>query len=285
MKSWVVVLTLLFALAGVGLAACSSSEDPAAPRDGGPDGKVDAAVDAGDASDGSRGRCSPVQGPACDLVLQDCAAGSECIVVDSASGPTTGCVPKGTGNLPAGAKCCPDQENPCAGGLLCVGACSGGEQTGRCTPRCCPGDDGICGSSSEGYPGACELSIVDQGQPLYHVCAYKPACKPFKIQPCAAGQTCLLHTDNANYRCSGISNPPANPAGQPCSLGDECEDGLACLGPQGAALCRYLCYRDGGTPPFDPSAIRNEPGRGGCPGGGACSGSITGAPSYLGFCP
>jgi len=279
--------------AGAWLTACSSS-DSATPSDGGLDATGDVAVDGG-SDGGPGGHCSAVEGPACDLVLQDCPSGNECIVQDAGAGSfTTGCVAAGTGSLTAGAACCPGVENQCVHGMECVGPpCTGGPVgTGTCTPRCCEGDDSLCESSPEGYPGVCEVQVFSppgSGSPrvpLYHVCSYKPGCKPFRIQPCAGSdQTCLLQKDLATYRCSEILQLPAKTNGQACKYANECADGLYCLGPTDAGTCTTVCFRaDGDPPPFDASAVGNEPGKGGCPGGSACTGTITGFPGYLGYC-
>ncbi|WP_394828476.1 hypothetical protein [Pendulispora albinea] len=280
-------------IAGSGLYACSSSSD------GNPAPGADASLDAHDAgsddAQGPRARCSAVQGPACDLVLQDCARGSECIVIAGDAGLTTACVPSGTGTRRAGAGCCPGQANTCSPGLECIGPpCSGGAgtaPTGRCTPHCCPGDDSRCGSSEpEGFPGSCDLQVFANAggaasTPVFHVCSYQPVCKPFRIQPCPSGSTCLLQKDRTSYRCGPIEPPPGRGIGQPCTVANECSDGLGCLGAAGSATCRMFCYRQGaGTPPFDPSAVRDEPGYGGCPAGTACTGTVNGFPGYLGFC-
>ncbi|WP_394839922.1 hypothetical protein LVJ94_23825 [Pendulispora rubella] len=277
--------------AGAWLAACSSS-DSNEPADAGSDATVDGALDGGRDS-GPRGHCSAVQGPACDLVLQDCPEGQQCIVQDTDAGYVTACVAAGTGNRPAGASCCPGRANQCAAGLECIGAaCAGDAATARCTPHCCQDDDGVCGSSvPEGFPGACEILVYpneDSGvgrTPLYHVCSYKPACKPFRIQTCGVGQTCLLQRDGTSYRCNDIVQPPGKAVGQTCSFANHCADGLACLGPPDAGVCRTLCYHRGGeAPPFDASAVRDEPGYGGCQAGSACTGTVTGFPGYLGYC-
>jgi len=290
------LLAAAFASGAAGaLFACSSSSSDNPPPD-----VVDGSADggSGDASpdQGPSGHCSAVQGPACDLVLQDCESGLECTVANSDAGLTTACVTPGSGKGRAGAPCCADQGDQCGPGLECIGAaCSGADAAvalaGRCTPHCCPGDDSRCGESDpEGFPGTCDLQVLASESggarvPLYHVCSYKPGCKPFRIQACPADETCLLQTDRTTYRCADIHNPPGLPLSQPCQYANDCADGLYCLGSAGATTCRTMCYREGaGAPPFDASAVRNEPGYGGCPAGSACTGAVTGYPGYLGFC-
>ncbi len=283
------------AFAAAVFTACSGDDSAASGGvDGAADGSpIDAAVP--DGPKGPRGHCGPVQGPACDLVLQDCPSGQECKIQESDGGPdaapTTACVAAASGGLGAGAACCPDQKNACAAGLECVGsaACSGGAPTGRCTPHCCPGDDAVCGKvASEDRVGFCErLVSQSNGTPLFYSCAYEPTCEPFRIKACPANEVCLIDTaDMTTYGCHASPNPPGKGAGEACTYGNECADGLGCLGTSGARTCKYFCYKQGqGTPPFDASAVGTAPGNGGCPGGQACTGSVAGYPAYLGYCP
>src|ERR1700722_8034548 len=90
---------------GLGFLACSSSSG-GVPDGGGPDaasdntttfdvqqtdgsGQTDMNVSDSPPSDGGsdsgkdsglKGNCSPVNGPACDIVLQNCKAGQECVL-------------------------------------------------------------------------------------------------------------------------------------------------------------------------------------------------------------
>jgi len=275
-------------------AACSSSDSGTGPggNDGGDASLGDAATDVPHAPINA---CDHVRGPACDLILQDCPSGSECKVQTSDAGsdaaPTTACVPAGNGKGAAGDGCCPDQSGQCKPGLVCVGsvACSGnGTLTGRCSPACCPEDDATCGTAADGHIGVCERLITQEnGLALFYACAYEPGCKPFHIQSCPTNEVCLINVrDTTSYICHATPQPGGKSIGQACTYGNECADGLACLGPVDARTCKMLCYRpNGGTPPFDASAVRNEPYYGGCPGAAACSGTISDYPGYLGYCP
>lgn len=311
---WSALLGVLACVAyGGAFAACSSdaatgdegdaSADVTLGDDGGDDGAI--LVDSsggGDArAEASGGHCSAVRGP-CDVVLQDCPTGKECGVVRGGSDPnglTTACVTAGTGSKPAGASCCPDKDNQCVAGLVCVGPdCNDASATptGRCAPHCCQGDDSVCGASvPEGFQGTCDLGIVeDPGDggaiDVFNVCSYKGTCKPFHVLSCPPNYSCLLQKDGVSFRCTSIFSPPGNAVGTTCNLANDCADGLLCLGPPDASTskCAQTCFRADAAAgaPFDASALRDAAGYGGCPGGLPCNGTIiSGAPPYLGFCP
>ena len=196
-----------------------------------------------------------MQGPACDLVLQQCAsddAGVEeqCTVQMLADGGyTTACTPvTAAQHLQKGHGCCPGAGgDPCDFGLECIGdpsaSCDGGgPPPGRCTPHCCGGDAGddyLCGASvPEGYPGHCNTLVVDSnGTPLYNACTYELACKPFQLQPCPAGLTCEIEDPTGTAGCDTIyipeRRPPSDARGQACVALNNCADGLVCLGSGG----------------------------------------------------
>jgi len=286
--------------AGAGAADAASD---AAPGDAATD-ELDTSAEAGDGDAGAvsapeaGGHCSSITGSACDVVLQDCPKGLECVPQIVGTRLTTACRPAGTGNKPAGATCCPGQGNQCVAGLECIGSpcVDGGPELGRCTPRCCRGDDDRCGASiPEGVKGSCDLDVVavlhDASVSLYRVCSYKPVCRPFRIEACPdSTYGCLLQSDGASFRCDELFSPPGKMAGEPCDIANDCADGMECLGEVDASsgsTCQYTCYReDGGVPPFDVTALDGGggPGVGGCPAGMRCNGDITGAPRWYAFC-
>jgi hypothetical protein len=303
---------IVFALVSGALAAgafgfACSSDPPTSDVDAGFDGSKPqddtgtVVPDAGTetSTGGDAGRCAQLVGP-CDLVLQDCPSGKECLVVAAAGGAalTTACQPAGSGNKPVGAKCCPDQANQCVAGLECTGGepCGtsdggSGAITARCTPHCCSGDDTPCGASiPEGFKGTCDTQLVtelaDASVAIANICTYKGVCTPFKIQPCPNNFACLVQSDGVSFRCSAIFNPPGKDAGAACGAANDCADGMECLGPaDGGSTCRTLCYRADGGAPFDGGGLADAgAGKGSCPLGKGCGGSITGAPAWLGFC-
>lgn len=298
----IAILFGLLPLAAAAVASCSDrgevvEDDASTDATTSPDtSSGDAGVDGSPPLEG--GRCSPVRGEACDLVLQDCPSGEECTVGRAGDGGyTTACVNAGKGNRPLGTACCPGQQNQCVPGLVCVGPpCEpdASAPSGRCAPRCCPGDDNICGVSyPEGVRGTCSLTIVvpgagDAGTPLYTACTYSQACKPFGLQACPPDHTCLLQSDQESFRCQTVFSPPGGQEGDPCTAANACSDGHACLGPpDGGSQCRMLCYKDsdGGTPPpFDAGDLQDAALKGGCVPGRSCRGVYVGAPPWLGFC-
>lgn len=283
--------------------ACSSKEGAGFDPDG-TDAAADVATtpdstnsgrDGGDAGPGSRadsgsgndsggatgGRCSPLTGE-CDLVLQDCppasGAARECVAVRlQDGGVTAACVAvSATKSIQKGYPCCsaPDGTDSCVGGLTCVGgeSCTdGGAPTGRCSPRCCVGDDGICGSDSvSGASGRCSLTIVgDKVDPQYRVCSYANICRPFGVTPCSQGHVCVVTDTSGTATCSQIFAPNGGTGatfGRPCAAANGCVDGLACLSTGDAGLfCEYMCHVPATTTPFDAGALTTEPGKGGCP--------------------
>jgi hypothetical protein len=267
------------------------------PTDGG--GDV-VAMDAG-----LTGHCSRVNGPACDIVLQNCPSGHECVVVndptaESGLGQITSCQPtQSSEHLPAGSACCPGPNNSCNAGLTCVGSnCVGDAGGGQCTPACCPGDGGTvqanCGSSPVGYIGTCNLDLtIADGSVLYTTCIYASSCTVF-AQPCGATYTCSVENKSGTSKCVQIYNPDGGPNGLPagagCSSANSCEQGTNCISfisPDGGAgpyTCTYLCYIAGGSPPFDAGILTGKPGAGGCPSGQTCNPDTMNLPAWLGLC-
>ena len=285
---------------GAALAACSSSDD--AGNELADSGRPDVTINDGGLSDTARpdvaeeqptpppdagprieAGCSPIN-TKCDIVLQNCPPDQECA---SVSDTATDCVPLGSSQrLPLGHSCCPSaSQNPCARGLHCVGLpddkCqSDAGLTGRCTPACCADD--VCGKSDpEGFAGRCALTIVSQGgKPLYDVCDYNQPCKPFHLQPCPAGFTCLVEDKFGTASCILIDNAGSSTGlgeGQPCDTGNSCADGMRCLDtlPDGGFGCTWLCLTPNSNPPFDAGALRDAgAGYGGCPSGDRCLDSL-----------
>jgi hypothetical protein len=230
------------------------------------------------------GHCSAVEG-GCDIVLQDCPAKQECALDNSGE---TVCQPvQGAQQLPLGRRCCPSSStNPCQPGLTCVGSnCTdAGPPTARCSPACCKGDDQACGKSDpEGISGACDLTLTDptSNKELYQVCTYRQRCEPFRVEPCKAGETCLVEDQVGTASCV-TSGGKGNRA--PCSFGNECADGLICLGAAGTSVCHYACLLPNAANPFDASVEQGGPGSGGCAAGELCNLQIQDLPTWYGAC-
>lgn len=293
-RGLLVFAAFLAADVGLALAACSTSS-PDATADGtdATSESTSSPVDAGKDAPTTRpdsgreaggGNCSAVKG-GCDIVLQDCPPQQECVVDNSG---VTVCQPvQGTQQLPLGRACCPStSSNPCLPGLTCVGsACvDGGPATARCSPACCKGDDQSCGKSDpEGISGACDLTLVDptSNKELYQVCTYRQRCQPFQVEPCKVGETCLVEDMAGTASCvtsAGKTNR------QPCSFGNECADGLICLGDVDASVCHYACVLPGSANPFDASVQSGGPGAGGCPVNEKCNIQIQDLPAWYAAC-
>jgi hypothetical protein len=293
-RGLLVFAAFLAADVGVVLAACSTSSPDAvdgtdatsesAPpvNDAGKDSPI-SMMDSGPMGDAG-GHCSAVTG-GCDIVLQDCPPQQECVVDNSG---VTICQPvQGTQQLPRGRACCPSTTaNPCLPGLSCVGSdcVDGSAPTARCSPACCKGDDQSCGSSDpEGISGSCDLTLVDptSQKELYQVCTYRKKCEPYQIEPCKTGETCLVEDMAGTASCvtsAGKGNR------QPCSFGNECADGLLCVGAADASVCHYACLLPGSASPFDASVQNGGPGFGGCPANEKCNIQIQDLPAWYAVC-
>jgi hypothetical protein len=250
------------------------------------------------AAEAAHGHCEPVTG-SCDLVLQTCPSGQECLALVQADGGwATSCDPvRAAQHIEPGYPCCPapsSADDPCLPGLTCVGdPCTGDAAGGGlCSPYCCEGDDTPCGSSSDGVPGHCDLGIVDTaGATLYDVCDYALPCKPFGVQPCPAGDACLVQDTSGGAQCAQVYNggAPAAQEGAACTFVNSCADGLMCLtdtGPDGGLqqVCLMLCSTGQGTPPFDAGALGTQPDMGGCDTGKQCKAAPQIFPAWLGVC-
>jgi hypothetical protein len=295
--------------AGVTASACSSTQTVYVHVEAGSDASrfdggvadtspVDAPRDTSspqvDSGPSIEGGCSPVNGPACDIVLQNCsdtASGQkqECVAPLPDGGFSTQCQAiTASEHLPLGRPCCPAADNPCLPGLECIGGdqCVGdAAPTSRCTPHCC--DDGVCGTSDpEGFAGRCILSIVDgTSRELYKVCAYNQQCKPLHLggQSCPAHFVCLVDDKFGTASCATLFNPDGgngNPENAPCQAANECADGLMCFG----QTCRLLCLTPGAM--FDAGVIDGGPGYGGCPAAETCKVPLdsTRFPPWLSLC-
>jgi hypothetical protein len=304
-------LALAALAAGAG-AACSSSPAASSDADASTSGD-DAGADATQPSGSSSGdaasdqavqaSCEPAKGPACDLVLQNCPAGKQCVAVAQGGGKyTTQCGPTyATQHIDRGYPCCPPSsasQEPCLPGLQCIGnpctgdAGPGGGGGGRCAPYCCSGDDTPCASTPEGFAGHCNLNVVDgAGKSMFNVCDYMPPCKPLGLLPCPPGYACEVQDTSGSATCSQIFNSGGPPAkeGASCTYNNSCDDGLMCLqltAPDGgvSSQCMMLCYTGQGTPPFNPQSLAMGPGTGGCNTGKQCVGAPNAFPPWLGVC-
>jgi hypothetical protein len=227
-----------------------------------PAGEPDASEGRPQAIDGGTGReggaCTALKG-ACDIVLQDCpdqdGVKQECVVRSSGGSFVTRCVRvQPSQRLPMGWGCCPAADNPCLPGLTCVGApcVDGGPATARCTLACCEGDHASCGQSHpEGIGGQCDVTLFAGTTPLYGVCSYRERCKPFGIEPCRPGQTCLIEDEMGTAGCI-VSGGAKNR--EPCRFANDCADGLVCDGTGEERSFRMYCLKPGSDPFFDATA-------------------------------
>ncbi len=289
----------------------ASTTNPTPGVDGSPgggghdagDGSTGPVFDAGHDTGGPTpvGNCSPLKG-SCDLVLQDCpmVSGSpqECAPVRTQDGGVgAACVAVNPNNsLSKGAPCCSaaDGTDSCLGGLTCIGGetcVDGGAPSGRCSPRCCEGDDSVCGNDAvSGGAGKCSLTIVDDNSaPLYRVCTYSDICRPLGVTPCSAGHVCIVSDSSGTAKCSQIFAPNGGAGAtfdQSCPAANGCQEGLACLSSGDAgAKCQYMCHVANTTTPFDAGVLTTDPGKGGCPASKPTCRAVPNLyPAWLGIC-
>ncbi len=295
MNHRIAFLLVLGAFGGIGVSgvACSSSsssnvggDDGGSAGDGttgdGGNGHDSALTDSSGNDTGSsdggaeaQGNCSAVKGP-CDIVLQDCPTGKECVAVSVDGGFATACVNTSVGEVKQkGAACTTGGSNTCLPGLECF--------DGHCTPHCCMGNDSICGMTTGGIQGVCDLNISGgtSSSPLFMVCTYKSVCKPFQVLPCPSGQACTVEDNLGSADCLGDNGKTE---GQGCMFKNDCVDGLGCFSAGDAgAKCSMFCVTPGQTPPFDAGT---GPGTGGCNTGKTCIGRLNAArfPPWLSIC-
>jgi len=264
-----------------------------------PDSPVGDAGDGGIFDSGLVGHCSPVNGPACDLVKQNCKKGTECVLVgdpDAALGATTACLPtQPSENRPVGSTCCPNApSNQCDPGTTCIGnpCVDGGAPTGECAPACCPAtaDGGAgsdnCGTSPEGYVGECNINLINgTGGVLYTACTYSSKCIALGVAPCGPGFECIVENEAGSSECFFITGVDGgSPPGGSCNTSD-CAPGLGCidLSMSDGGTCLWQCHVTGQATPFDAGLLNGTVGHGGCPAGTTCEG-IIGYPAWLGAC-
>lgn len=271
------------ALLGLDDPAVVPEETPEAGPEAG--GRDSASPDAGALPEG--GHCTQVRGT-CDLVLQDCPEGQECVVVGATSFKTE-CVPvQASQRRGKGEACCGGNDNPCRPGLSCIGPqCNetAGLEVGRCGAFCCDGDDVSCGASRDGIEGKCDVLLVTGANTLGKVCSYRKACRPFGLVACPMLQACLLDEGDAGYAAQGHCLSHSGKADhERCSFANDCADGLICAGGAATAVCRTTCLVPETITPFDATQIDGGPGVGGCPDGQACRITFQGLPAWYGAC-
>jgi hypothetical protein len=169
----------------------------------------------------------------CDVLLQDCDAGSGCYDPD-----VPVCLPSGGAALAAP---CVDDED-CAPGLGCdtVGA------TPLCSPYCDPADDTAALACAALCPGAFAEFVALEGMSFVTVGAQCFAgsgtgtCDPL-AQDCAGGLGCYGR-ESTTCQAAG-----STAQGQTCfPLGAVCEPGSECVGIQGMdSFCQPYCDPNG----------------------------------------
>lgn len=207
------LLSLFFSLgAGAALSGCADSNPTFGNQD------LSVVVDAG--ADMSASPAPDLMAVMCQLVPQaGCPAGLKCTTRDAV---TTLCDPNG--NLNRGELCVRREgADDCYAGNACV---ANGNGTGMCRTFCRTDLD--CGSRRY-----CELPLGTNGLVM---CTQD--CNALGAG-CPSGLGCYAYgREHTDCRAAGTKAE-----GQPCVRPEECQPGMACLGPAGGESCRKLCLR------------------------------------------
>ncbi|MEI8254571.1 MAG: hypothetical protein WCJ30_02750 [Deltaproteobacteria bacterium] len=202
----------------------------------------------------------------CDLLAQDCGAGSRCTLVlaGDRGALMPACLPL-TGHAAVGVTCTRSMAmvgfDPCAAGLFCANTGQPARDVRACRALC--NSSAQCGAGSVCY----NLSSVQTAG----VCT--PACV-IGGADCGAGTTCrhapTLHA-SGNPTYAGICDPLGTTAlGAPCGDSADCMAGETCgfshTGPTCQTLCdlHTPCAPDQSCVSTAPAGTPNPPGQGSC---------------------
>lgn len=237
-------VVLALALTSFFAAACSDSEPPANPADGGPGGE-----DAGELPDAGGGG-NDGGAPNADAALPDTGVIDNCdpLAQSGCTAPETKCVIE-PDQQNAGAHCVPPGNDvglgeacmgeDCLAGLACVRTSSA---TAECVQVCNVANGAGCEVLGENYD--CRTRIIGTN---WGACSeLPPECDPLTQAPCPLDQACstfVRRNDMREFRCR-----EAGPAteGMPCGSsanGAQCIRTNVCVLDQATstAVCRKFC--------------------------------------------
>ena len=117
-------------------------------------------------------------------------------------------------------------------------------------------------ATRKGISGACDLTLVDptSNKELYHVCTYRQRCEPFQVEPCKAGETCLVEdkVGHRELRHVARGRPTANRARSATTARTASSVSATSM----RSVCHYACVLPGSTNPFDAGVQSGGRGRG-----------------------
>jgi hypothetical protein len=246
---------LAFAAGGLFAALAACGDEPAEDDQGsgatGPGPTSAQSASASASSSSGTGGCGPTTNlglscadeytnvtGACDLLAQDCATGEYCDI--DAEGASV-CLPDHGGVKCRGESCVTLEE--CQAGLQCIDS--------KCTPFCCPDSNEPCAG------GLCDTQ-VDFGNDMFGlVCSYLPQCQ-LLMNECTAPAECHpARFDQALAVCDSPSSSHVG-EGESCIFRNDCGESQICNTTGEPGVCRQLCnVRDwmtlepptGGCPP------------------------------------
>lgn len=189
----------------------------------------------------------------CDLLAQDCPAGSTCKETLLSAGWSTHCV-LSNGLKGEGEKCLNDDE--CAEKLTC--------SAGRCAPVCCKATNAPC------LGGICNLFIrLDEtGKVTKQVCHYAKACTLLVADACEKGYDCHIE-DGVQGLATCVQPNVIMPDLGYCQNINDCSNMEDCFQGKSKKQCHYYCK-------LQPDAGALPVGLGGCPMGQACVNKVDG---------
>lgn len=176
---------------------------------------------------------------ACDLNMPDCPEGQKCTVVSDdgqLSGGHFECKPIHPDAKPPGSMCTTfrdpnDGTDDCADGSICFDLDDTPDGIGKCVGFCRFTEDApVCA-----VPGELCVGLTCQSC-TWSFCL--PPCDLRDPSTCDAGEVCIPDGGGAGWFCAlDASEADGGPA-SPCDFANDCDPGLACVGPQLFADCK-----------------------------------------------
>ena len=163
----------------------------------------------------------------CDLLQQDCPAGMVCGVAKEGGMAVSKCQPDKGGLKVAGSACTTNTE--CKGGMSCV--------AGFCSPFCCPDTNEPCAG------GTCDVNLsFGADKSIYALaCSYLPICTLYGGE-CKNGEECHLTDASA---CLAVCDAPSDThvdEGGMCTYRNDCGESQLCnKNEPDMGVCRHFC--------------------------------------------
>ncbi|WP_245919297.1 hypothetical protein [Melittangium boletus] len=182
----------------------------------------------------------------CDVVAQNCAAGSRCTYVSQGNVTSRRCVPASTGTVDEGGNCQSiattegDFYDTCKAGLACTASPTSGGGTAPYTcKRFCHGGD-QCAAPSD----CVEVMHFTGSNELPRVCGAPGASCDVLTQGCTSPLGCYPSPKSGSVCVTAGTLAD----GQPCTYSNDCGPGSACVKDGVGLVCREMCRAPSGSP-------------------------------------